>query len=378
MTRILLTIISLLLAIQCYAADTVSFLALSDIHFDPFIACKNTSTRPCPLAKRLQSAPVREWHRILEGDGAKTAYRQDTNFLLLQTSLSEAKLAITHHPVSFILVLGDTLGHDFHYYYKKYVKDSTRSGYANFVAKTLEYVNSELAAAFPAQNVFMVVGNNDTFSHNYQSVPSGPFFTQMASNWSSLIKDTKARTTMQREFATAGYYAVDIPNHPEMKLIALNTVLFSSKSKSGASLVAAGQQLQWLHQVLTQAKANHQKVIIAMHIPPALDLYLVNRWQLLSFTTFWRPDFVARFKGELANFYPQIAGVFTGHLHYEWSQPLWVSAEQRIPVITVPSISPIFGNDPSFKVYEAQGVYTYTYPVYGHNKWFEDFVRDFI
>lgn len=377
MFKYILIVISLLLAVPVYAAESVSFLAFADIHFDPFIACKKIATRPCPLAKKLQAAPVSEWKQILSSDAVALAYRQDTTSVLLQSALSEAKLAVSQHPVNFVLVLGDTLGHDFRYYYRKYLNDNSRAKYIEFAAKTLEFVNSEFAETFPKTNVFMVTGNNDTFSRNYQSVPSGPFFHDMSKYWSSLVHDPQARTVMQREFAQAGYYAVDIPGHSELKLIVLNTVLFSYKAEGEGAAQAAEQQLQWLHKILEQAKVNQQKVMIAMHIPPELDLYLLSRWQLMSVTTFWRPHFIIQFKRELANFYPQIAGIFTGHLHYEWSQPFWVNDSQRLPVVTVPSISPIFGNDPSFKLYEAGGVYTFTYPVYG-SSWHADYVRELL
>lgn len=360
------------------AADSsVYFLSLADIHFSPFVACYSVKERPCPLIQRLRSAPASQWPVILSvDDTGEPRYRQDTNFILLQKNLEGAKDAAAKNHVDFVLVLGDTVGHDFRYYYKKYSQDKSQEGYRDFVRKTLDFVNLELSAAFPNTSIFMVVGNNDTYSSNYQSVPGGEFFNQTGALWSSLVKSARDRVVMRSEFPAGGYYAVDVPGHPELRLIVLNSVLFSVKSIGRGSERAAGVQLNWLRQQLQQAKNQNQKVLIALHIPPVLDVYATRHWRLFTLLEFWRPEYIARFKTELAAFYPEIIGVFSGHLHYDWSQTLLLGGRQDVPVISVPSVSPIYGNDPGFKVYHYSAAddriddfYTYTYPVRGRGTW---------
>lgn len=377
-SRLAILIASFILSGRLFAADgSVNFLALADIHFDPFTACYAVKERPCPLVQRLRTAPVYRWQDILSvDDTGEPQYRQDTNFVLLQRNLAEAKNAAVNKKVDFVLVLGDTIGHDFRYYYKKYAQDKSQEGYRDFVRKTLEYVNMQLTKTFPATNIFMVVGNNDTYSRNYQTVPGGDFLDQTGALWSSLIKSARDRAIMRSEFTAGGYYAVDVPSQDDMRLIVLNSVLFSVKSVGRGSEGAASAQLNWLHQQLQQAKSKNQKVLIAMHIPPALDIYATRNWRLFTLLEFWRPEYISRFKTELAAFYPQIIAIFTGHLHYDWTQKLIVDSYQDIPVVTVPAVSPIFGNDPGFKVYHYSAAdnhiddfYTYTYPVKGRGTW---------
>lgn len=357
--------------------SSVYFLSMSDIHFDPYAGCYDVRQTPCPLMQRLRSAPAHQWRLILSAaDTAEPRYRRDTNYILLQKNLQEAKAAAAKNQADFVLVLGDTVGHDFRRYYKKYSLDKSQDGYRDFVRKTLEFMNYELAAAFPDKDVFMVVGNNDTYSRNYQSVPGGEFFQQTGALWSTLIKSAGPRTAMRQDFSTAGYYAVNIPGHPDLRLIVMNSVLFSLKSTGSGSQRAAMLQLNWLQQQLRQAKSQQQKVLIALHIPPGLDVYATRRWRLFTFLEFWRPEFIERFKKELGDYYPQIIAVISGHLHYDWTQTVMLSGRRDVPMITVPSVSPIFGNDPGFKIYHylpssgrIDDFDTYTYPVKGRGTW---------
>jgi hypothetical protein len=237
-------------------------------------------------------------------------------------------------------------------------------------------VNLEIAAAFPDLNVFMVVGNDDTYSRNYQSIPGGDFFGQTGSLWSSLVKNNQDRAQMRSAFAAGGYYAVDVPHDPGLRLLVLNSVLFSTRSVSAASDQAAIAQLDWLQKQLQQAASRHQKILIALHIPPALDVYATKRWRLFTFLNFWKPQFLQRFKQELAQYHSQIIGIISGHLHYDWEQTLMVGDHHDIPVVSISSVSPIFGNDPGFKIYEysaADGRLeeydAYSYPMTGRGTW---------
>ena len=222
----------------------------------------------------------------------------------------------------------------------------------------------------------MVMGNNDTDSRNYQSVPGGKFFQQTAALWSELIVNAEARAAMRLTFSAGGYYAINVPHHPELRLIVLNSVLFSKKSLGSAAARAADAQLDWLHQQLQQAKNQHQKILIALHIPPGLDVYATRHLHLFTLMEFWRTTYLTRFKSELAAFYPQIISIFSGHLHYDWTQTLDVGNHLDVPVIMVPSVSPVYGSDPAFKIYHysaANGrvddTYTYSYPVKGIGTW---------
>jgi sphingomyelin phosphodiesterase acid-like 3 len=336
-----------LITVPSFAAS--HFLALADIHFDPLYTCHYVT--PCPLAKKLQQAPANQWPALFAAyDVGTQAYGQDTNYPLLITSLTAAQMAADANGAQFVLVLGDFLVHDFRGYYKQYTHDKTRAGFQAFVKKTLEFLTLELNKTFPTTNVYAVVGNNDTYQYDYVSDPNGEFFKDMSMIWSSLIKNKTSRLGLQQDFPPGGYYAVDIPGESNFRLIVLNTVLFSDKAYGKGINQAANAELDWLHNQLERVKAKNQQALIAMHIPMGIDVDVTLNIHL-TLIEFWERQYTSRFKAELQQFSPEIAGILAGHLHSDWFQRLKVSNANDIPQSCTPSISPIFGNNPGFKIY---------------------------
>lgn len=350
---------------------SVTFLSLSDIHFDPFVACYVTKQKPCPLILRLKNAPIDQWSALLAaGDQLKPAYRQDTGYPLLMASLAAAKAAADKYHVQFVWVLGDFLGHNLRKSYRQYAQDKSLGGYQAFINKTLAFVSSQVNQTFPNTDVYPVIGNNDTASWDYHVVPKGGFLGDTRDSWAPFIKNAANRAAFNASFPYAGYYAVTVPDNPALKLIVLNTVLFSYKSQGAAADAAALQQLRWLNQQLQAAVDQHQKVLIAMHIPMGIDVYASLRIRLFTLISLWHPRYTSQFKAMLDRYGDVIEGVFSGHLHSDWFQLYSVNNDHAIAMAGTPSISPIFGNDPSFKVYRynlntetLQDYYTYTLPI---------------
>lgn len=353
----------------------IRFLTLADIHFDPFIYCQEE--RPCSLIDRLRQAPVSEWPKILSKYKAKPPqYKNDTNYQLLKSSLAAAKKAAEEKHAQFVIVLGDFIGHSFKYNYPFYSQDKDGFGYQAFIKKNLEFLANELAETFPNLDVYSVVGNNDSYVDDYVSHPHGIFFKDAASIFSGLIKNKNNRAMMQQAFPVGGYYAVNLPDQPSLRLIVLNTVMFSDRAEGKGVEQGANQQLDWLHNELESVKAKHQKALIAMHIPMGIDVYISPQFRLFTLIEFWEPRYTQRFKIELQQFSPEIAAIFTGHLHSDWFQTLKVSNSNDIPVTSTPSISPIFGNNPGFKIYsyslqsqQLEDFLTYYYPISDKRAW---------
>ena len=65
----------------------------------------------------------------------------------------------------------------------------------------------------------------------------------------------------------------------------------------------------------------------------------------------WKTPYTKRFETEIAEFSPNIVGILAGHLHRDWTQILSYDGKNSVPMSGTPSISPIFGNDPGFKIY---------------------------
>lgn len=347
---IIFFIFAITLSIKTFANEPHYFIALSDIHFDPFTQCRQT---PCLLIEKLAHQPVSAWPQLLNKyDLQAPKFRQDTNYALLLSSLSAAKRAANSVHAKFVIVLGDSLGHEFYTKYKKYTNVKTRISYRAFVYKVMAFLTEELKTTFEGTDVYILVGNNDSYQGNYVASAGGAFFADAGELWSHLIYQQDNKNRMQKQFAYAGYYAVDVPEAAYDKLIMLNTVIFSYKAKGKNIDSVVKKELAWLHAQLSEAQKNNQKVFIAMHIPEGIDVNASPRFRLFRLITLWKPEYVQLFHRELSQFAPVIAGIFAGHLHTEVFQLLDLSPEKKdVPLMGVPAVSPIFGTSPAFQLY---------------------------
>lgn len=354
--------------------ESVNFISVSDIHFDPYFSCPRLLTRPCPLIQKLRQSPASVWSKLLaKYDTKLPRYRFDSNYPLLDSSMQFARQLAEQKQAKFVLILGDFLGHHYRQNYRHYSRDYSIEGYQSFVTKTFEFLTNELLQAFSNIDVYSVVGNNDSFQGDYYTEVNGRFFKTIQNIWMPLIKDPKNKAAMVTTFHEAGYYSIHV--RPNLKIILLNSVLFSTKAKGKFVSYAAEQQLKWFHHELQVAKKQHQKVFIAMHIPPGIDVYATSQLRLFRIVELWRTNYTEAFENELKEFASEILGVFAGHLHSDWFQVLTLNDVHRVPMLGTPAISPIYGNNPGFKLYtysaDAGLVHfeTYYYTLDREKKW---------
>ena len=344
-----LTVTSPVFAANPDHADKLTFITLADLHFDPFFSCHDKT--PCPLIRQLKAASYQQWPSILNVyRNEASQYQQDTNYALLSSSLAVAKKAAEERKVKYVIVLGDFLAHEYRVKYKKYGNDKSFSGYQAFVKKTMGFLTDELAQTFPNIDVYAVIGNNDSYHGDYVSIARGQFFKDTSTMWATLIKSKDNRERLQNVFPIGGYYAVTVPRDPHLRLIILNTVFFSYKAMAKNNDKSATEELTWLHNQLQSAQQQHQKVIIAMHIPMGVDMYATLQVHFFRLVDLWKLNFTKIFEADLKEFASEVVGVLSGHLHSSWSQELTID-NSHIPMSGTISISPIFGNNPGFKVY---------------------------
>lgn len=373
MTRFIIILYTLFFSFTCYAQatgtaeqNTFAFLSLSDIHFDPFIVCKVQKIKPCPLIQKLNAASATEWPAILKQyDTIAPASYRDTGYMLLTAMLASAKQAANEDHAQFVLVLGDFLGHEYRQYYRIYTKDASRAHYQEFVKKTLTFLLGQLRDTFPGLDVYIISGNNDGYRHDYFVETNSAFFQDLSAMSAKLIVNPQHRAELEKTFPRAGYYAVEL--NTRLRLLMLNSVLFSYKVNGVQVARAANQELDWLHQQLTLAKQKQQRVLMAMHIPEGKDFYLLSSIKLLRLLDLWRADYTKIFNAEVAEFAPEIAGILTGHLHWDSLHTLKINGAE-VDAVGVPAISPIFGTRPAFTTlfyslpdYQLEDRETFTY-----------------
>lgn len=378
-SRLLLLFLGLLSFCQLSMASSYfaseHFISIADLHFNPYAVCRQKI--PCPLLEELRVAPARQWDSLFaKYQETPSTYHQDTNYALLASTLTELQQVRIERHARFVIVLGDFLSHHFREDYIYYTHDQTDTGYQQFVKTTLEFLTLKLQSTFPMLNVYMALGNNDTYQDDYSSDPKGPFFTQISEIWSTLLKDPKDRRLMQDSFATAGYYALNAPAQPKLRIIVLNSNLFSYKAHGTGVSYAAEQQLVWLEKELSAVAAHHQHALIMMHIPIGIDIYSSYRNVPFSLVEFYAPEhYGQRLSALWKQYADNIMGIFPGHLHMDGWQIL-EGGHHPIPMPATPGISPLFGNNPGFKLYtygatslQLIDATTYFYPLTDKQQW---------
>lgn len=322
------------------------FLAVSDIHFNPFSTC-SVSIKPCPVIQALRQADPHQWSAILQQEhDSIVSYGKDTNYALFDSALAEFKRLSRAQQPQFVVVLGDLLAHHYKENFALYSSDDSVIAYHDFVKKTLQFISIELTDIFPMTDIYSAIGNNDSYGDDYQSdLPGGDFFRETGETWSHLLREPTEQSVMRDAFSRSGYYAI---TQSGLKIIVLNTSLFSPKATGESVMNEAKAQLVWLHTQLADAHTCHEKVMIIMHIPDEMDVFNSLNPIPLTWVEFWRADITNTFQSEVSTYASDIVGMFAGHLHADWFQVL----QQTVPVVGIPAISPQFGNNPGFKLIE--------------------------
>jgi len=353
----LISAISLCVLSQTVCADTSSshtdkFISVADIHFNPFIGCK-LSTKPCELISKLRASDYQAWDSILDREGPKEVSKagEDTNYPLFKSTLVEIKRVNEKDHVRFAIVLGDFLAHEFRMNYVTYSHDASSTGYQAFIRKTLQFMSYKLKQALPDIDIYSVVGNNDSYTEDYGSVPHGAFYQETAQTWSKQIHDPANRKHLLSDFPAGGYYAVTLSGQSQQRIIILNTVLFSTHAQGPDIDNAAKQELSWLHKQLALAMKQKQHVLLLYHIPIGIDVYKTVQSKFGMIIEFWKPEYSKSFENELKNFAPVISAMLPAHIHMDTFQLLAVSQTSILPVNFTPAISPVFFNNPGFKVF---------------------------
>jgi sphingomyelin phosphodiesterase acid-like 3 len=316
---------------------SASFLTLADIHFDPFINCQHQDKNQCELIDLLEKTSEKKWQTIFNTiNETPSALGRDTNFILLKKILIEAKKKSENNQIKFVLILGDLLAHEYKRQYYRYARHPNEVNYRLFVKKTFGFLDVFIKEYFVNENIYYVIGNND-FYKNYTVTPRDNFFKNI------------------KLFGDAGYYAITLPDEKNIRLILLNTVLFSHKAKGKNIDTAAKKELDWLSQELIKANLSQQKVLISMHIPPNMDINLSDRIHLFTLLRLWQPIYKIQFQEILQNSPPVVLAIFAGHLHLDGLTYLKLGGGAKdVLVLQTTSVSPIFGNMPGFKLYRYQ------------------------
>ncbi|HEX4076664.1 MAG TPA: metallophosphoesterase [Candidatus Acidoferrales bacterium] len=328
-------------------ADTFQVVAFSDVHFNPFY---DTSLFPALLA-----ADPSQWASIFQTSTITTpsAWNTDSNYPLLVLALAAVKQSVGASPV--VLYTGDLIGHNFQTTFYQLDGDplppspAATAAMQAFTDKTVAFVTQQVRLAVGNAPVMFAVGNIDSYT-GYG--PDSVFLANNAeSYYTRFLNSTVDRTTFLSTFTSGGYYSAAVGTN--LLVIGLNTNPFSPLVP-GNNQPAVNAENAWLDTTLTAAKAAGQKVWILMHVPPGADEVTTaskadinGHITTASATMMWVQNYQTSFLQTLANHPGVITLVLAAHTHMDEFRVL----SPNIVMDQVPGITPVFGNDPAFKVF---------------------------
>lgn len=348
------------------------FLIASDLHFSPMADPK--------LVDRLNGAPPTKWEAILERSQptAFSQYGQDTNWWLLRSALDAMRRTLPNPP--FILLTGDMLAHNFPAKYRATATRHDAASYRRFVLTTMEFLALQLRRRFPRTPILLTPGNNDDDCGDYNIEAGGAFLQDTAELARKLARSDVDFTS---SWQALGSYDVRNPALRKARIISLNTVFFSNKyeaqkfgdSCADVSSTAPEDLFAWLKARLGQAQQAHEKVWLMFHIPPGMDGYssLLKYEDLVknehkspaqacasASVPMWTPLWTTQFDDLLGEFQDTIIAAFAGHTHTDWFQVVNASGSDPGIVLINPAISPVYNQNPSFRVgsYASDGTLT--------------------
>ncbi len=350
-----IVILTLFLAsTQAASEEKGRFLLISDIHFSPFGTAE--------LSRELASKPASEWESILAtaaDTGRVSNYGYDSNYELMRSALADASRNLP--APDFILYPGDFMAHE---WYKQYLACfGSAEGYQAFTRKAIAFMGLQFRKFFGATPVLPTLGNDDAFCGDYLIQPKGDFLRMFARLWQRFLGKGADLSSFREHVPIGGYYSIKLPQMKAHRLVVLNSIFMSAGYPKGPcdnglrpvppSLCrTAGSpgacELQWLEEVLTEARQAGERVWLLMHIPPGLNSYTTAKDG--SPASFWDAKATETFSVLLASYGDLVQVAFAGHTHMD-DYRLLDYGKGRLLTKIAPAVSPIFGNNPAYQIY---------------------------
>lgn len=214
---------------------------------------------------------------------------------------------------------------------------------------TFQNLSAEIARfngnALPLPNFAGALGNNDFIPDYFFNVsaPSHPVVQQVTEVLynSSLLSKEESKT-----FGKCGYYRREIAAN--LDVIVLNSLIWTTDlvPQLPPGVTDPCGQLEFLNASLVAAKQAGKKVIITSHIPPNLGLFEALTGDFEG-SKYWHDEFLAAYEALTAKYSTIISVQLYGHTH-EFS--FLAKKSVGVPMLITPSITPFFGNNPSYFV----------------------------
>ena len=213
-----------------------------------------------------------------------------------------------------------------------------------------------------------MLGNNDyTRDYDVPLTDAGagpnPWFSFLSAPWAAATSPPQAGQEWSplddlETFRAGGYGMRRLS--AQLYLVTLNTVVYSPRFPNAPGRDPFGQ-LAWLDRTLgwlerQGAGAGAAKALITGHIPPGIDSW--------SFEPLWSERFAERYARLAARHDRVISAQLFAHQHCDTFRLLPASLGVTHPVFVASAVSPVYVNNPSFRVWRYEGTELLDYTAY--------------
>jgi len=335
------------------SARSGAFLQISDVHLDPWY---NESLSKRCFCNRfglespsdLSSCAANSTRNMFGQHGC------DAPYALLQSTLAAAAANAPRGGYDWIVVTGDFVRHGM-----RRVPIVRR---AAAVREIIKKVGDLIRKHFPDSAVhhgfghdMSLLGNND-FPGNYNFTITDPKHERnpwFASLVPMLLPEEIGRRSVGSDaratFSRGGYFMERLT--PDLWLLSINTAVYhklhSTKDPFG--------QFRWMRSVMMEmrasraaagAAARQPRALIVGHIPPVIDNF--------KFRSLWEASYARSYLEIVSQNADLIAGQLFAHLHKPLIRLLPGQAS-ALPLFVAGAVSPVFDNNPSFRVWRYSG-----------------------
>ncbi|KAE9130001.1 hypothetical protein PF010_g3978 [Phytophthora fragariae] len=284
---------------------------------------------------------ISESFSIAENARIPIRYFADAPLPLLESALAFAKEHVVENPELF-LYTGDHAAHG------QFTDE--------FIAKAVETNVHAMENYYPPKGqhsemleATAIIGNADGNPDYYMEATdpekeTNPSIEIISAVWEDSLSAANLDLLNRRGYLS---YALD----DKLTVITLNTVPYSPSHLPDTSEQSDPfGQFAWLDQTLAELQNAGKFAYIAGHIAPIVDSYGGNPQ--------WHTKYIAKYKRIVGKYADVIKAQFFGHVHsVELRVPVASlgredSTFQLLPMYITGSISPLFGNNPSFMVWD--------------------------
>lgn len=331
------------------------FVAISDVHLDPFTGTAADA--------RILASPPSEWPSIYAELALQPAdYGSDANVPLLAASLSDAAARVP--APDFVIYPGDFVVHRLSRKIAAAGGDPDEATRLKMAVGITRYLADRLRARFPDAPILPALGNTDAACGDYRIEPGGAYLDRTFPILRALVGADRLADDAATTWRAGGYYAARHPTVASARFVVLNNVLWSTKyenacaGQGAASDPAPGEaMLAWLDRQLAAARAAGETVHLVYHVPPGANAYGTAHAGgagacRQATVPFWRETWRAAFSDLMARDGDIVVTGYSGHIHRD-SWRLFRAGEGRVEAFVniVPAISPIYGNAPAYQVF---------------------------